>query len=193
MKTEQKELVCEYLDAYREFAWKRGLTIEELKKFKQDKNLLPKNVRGWYIENETEWCVYYDFEKGIMYGIDYIGDWFKKRINEPLETPATQQQVEERLFPFFEKMGYKEKQAKCLASPFDCKLNLSKAYFTLNYSNEFYVRNNEFGELNCIMKDGILAEIIEEKENEMEKTIKVLDESIRTLEEIKKELKDGKN
>ena len=45
MKTEErKKEDCKLLDEYREFAWKNGLAIHELDKFKADNDLLPKRI-----------------------------------------------------------------------------------------------------------------------------------------------------
>lgn len=189
MKSEErKKEDCELLDALQEQmsllapSLKKDLMLKEcFAKFKADNDLLPKNVSGWYLSRKyKEWVVYYDFEKNIIYGIDLDNDWFLNQIGndgniDPDDYPATQQQVEERLFPFFEKMYPKGSRAKCL------------------YYNLFEDINDELNPCRdnnvwiggtCIMKDGILAEFIEESEvDKLKAEIRKLSDKLKELGE----------
>jgi hypothetical protein len=167
MNKQEKQLVCEHLDKL-STTFKTGIKyrvsdiIDAVEQFKKDNNLL-ENVSGWYLSHNHEyWCVYYDFEKGIIYGIDLYNEWICAKNKWGVDAddyPATRQQVEERLFPFFEKMYPKGTKVKSMIFE-----NSIHQFYGSKYSlkgeklNEFWMGKN------CIMKDGILAEIVEESE-----------------------------
>lgn len=196
MKTEEKQLVCEHLDRFRDQynnkTWHNTMSIE-IEQFKKDNNLLT-NVSGWYLSNckqDEKWVGFYDFEKKIAYGISPKGHWFyhDKELDliiEKDEYPATQQQVEERLFPFFEKMYPKGTEIKAINGSY--KLANVNGTFFINKPNEVCSHEMDdkfFG--HAIMQDGILAEIISENQND--KAIKALDKAIELLMDKKKNLK----
>lgn len=196
MKKEDKELVCKWLDRAIEFAtediWydcktdkKKSIEIslDKIQQFKQDNDLLPENVSGWYLDDDYELFLrYQDYEKDIHFGINVEGDWFCGKggcpFNANLYTPATKQQVEERLFPFFEKMGYVK--GACVKSIITSKEKRLKGGFHIYFENKVYA-NTINGDV-LIMEDGILAELIEE--NEVDK----LKAEIRKLSDKLKEL-----
>lgn len=192
MNKQEKQLVCEHLDKL-STTFKTGIKyrvsdiIDAVEQFKKDNNLL-ENVSGWYLSHNHEyWCVYYDFEKGIIYGIDLYNEWICAKNKWGVDAddyPATQQQVEERLFPFFEKMYPKGTKVKCLSD--NSVRKITDEYF-INKSgmNKVYAtKSKDKWTGQCIMKDGILAEIVEESEvDKLKAELRKLSDKLKELGE----------
>lgn len=197
MKKEEKQLVCEHLDKLCT-TLKTGIKyrvsdiIDAVEHFKKDNNLLT-NMSGWYLNRTDDSLRFFDFEKNINWGIGMNNEWVE--IGGISATslfgkdyyPATRQQVEERLFPFFEKMYPKGTKVKFLNGNIR-KVNGTFWIVNNNTISAHFYKTRQVG--SPIMQDGILAEIIEENQNA--KAIKALDKAIELLMDKKKQLEDGK-
>lgn len=135
---------------------------------------------GWYKdENDPLWLMYCDLENSLFYGFDFEGDWYYYRSsksdvarNISSSQPASESEVLEALTKEAGKRGYDHVNPnyRCLTHPFLTLGCIEGTYFIKN--NNLWFGTNENS--NCIMKNGVWAEIRPKKE--------------MTVSEIEKEL-----
>lgn len=146
-------------------------------------------VGNWYGTENGIGCIYItiikDYKYFNGYGVNMNGDWITEEIPGFIPFRAfpiklTLEEAYERLKKWFIQNGYKEGvKVKCLNDSLIYEIREFEKYLVkyLKRDNEFWVRGLD-GWGVCLMKNGKLAEIVEDNNIEVGDYVKVVDDDL---------------
>lgn len=151
---------------------------------------------GKVYKNSHDAIFIYLGERVDQYGIDVNGNWFDNGFYhvDSYCTEATHEEWEAALIKEAKRKGFDKRQSKCLVSSYRCPIVFEDLKISLVNDSLWTTDTNGHG--NCIMKDGIWADFIEEEkeESELKKCWSIeldYDSSIKEIVDAIKELQNN--